>query len=171
VRRPKIRPRYRRPYFILEELRRALGARDRTIVSVLAYAGLRPGELRALRWRHVGERTVLVDADKTGSRRSVRLLAPLRDDLEGWRSACGDPGADAYVFAAVNGGLWSANAFEKWRRRVFTSALHEAGIVGGRPYDLRHSFASLLLHEGRSVSMWPASSGMALNSRCASTAT
>ena len=24
-------------------------------------------------------------------------------------------------------------------------------IVPGRPYDLRHSFASLLLHEGRSV--------------------
>ena len=26
-----------------------------------------------------------------------------------------------------------------------------AGLEQGRPYDLRHSFASLLLHEGRSV--------------------
>jgi integrase len=26
-----------------------------------------------------------------------------------------------------------------------------AGLEHGRPYDLRHSFASLLLHEGRSV--------------------
>ncbi len=25
------------------------------------------------------------------------------------------------------------------------------GVEHGRPYDLRHSFASLLLHEGRSV--------------------
>jgi hypothetical protein len=60
----------------VEELRRALGPRDRTIVSVLAYAGLRPGELRASQWRHVGERTLLINANKTGSRRSVRLLAP-----------------------------------------------------------------------------------------------
>jgi len=27
----------------------------------------------------------------------------------------------------------------------------EVGLERGRPYDLRHSFASLLLHEGRSV--------------------
>jgi len=26
-----------------------------------------------------------------------------------------------------------------------------AGLARGRPYDLRHSFASLLLHEGRDV--------------------
>jgi site-specific recombinase XerD len=26
-----------------------------------------------------------------------------------------------------------------------------AGLSSGRPYDLRHSFASLLLHEGRDV--------------------
>jgi integrase len=30
-------------------------------------------------------------------------------------------------------------------------ALTKAGIPYQRPYDLRHSFASLLLHEGRSV--------------------
>ena len=58
---------------------------------------------------------------------------------------------DALVFPAADGGEWSANAFEKWRRRVFTPALRSIGIERGRPYDLRHSFASLLLHEGRSV--------------------
>ena len=30
-------------------------------------------------------------------------------------------------------------------------ALTNAGLAYQRPYDLRHSFASLLLHEGRSV--------------------
>jgi integrase len=30
-------------------------------------------------------------------------------------------------------------------------AIKAAGLEHGRPYDLRHSFASLLLHEGRSV--------------------
>ncbi len=29
--------------------------------------------------------------------------------------------------------------------------LQEAGVAIGRPYDLRHSFASLLAHEGRSL--------------------
>jgi integrase len=36
-------------------------------------------------------------------------------------------------------------------RRAFTRAIKAAGLEHGRPYDLRHSFASLLLHEGRSV--------------------
>jgi len=30
-------------------------------------------------------------------------------------------------------------------------AFKAAGVAHARPYDLRHSFASLLLHEGRSV--------------------
>jgi integrase len=135
----------------VEQLRQALPLRDATIVSVLAYAGLRPGELRAMRWRHAGERTLLVDAAKTGERRSVRLLAPLQTDLLEWSEVVDDNGEDQLVFPAVEGGAWSANAFEKWRRRVFTPALQSIGLDRGRPYDLRHSFASLLLHEGRSV--------------------
>ena len=34
---------------------------------------------------------------------------------------------------------------------MFTPALQSIGLERRRPYDLRHSFASLLLHEGRSV--------------------
>lgn len=47
--------------------------------------------------------------------------------------------------------MWSANGFEKWRQRHFGTLLAAAGVERGRPYDLRHSFASLLLHEGRYV--------------------
>ena len=43
------------------------------------------------------------------------------------------------------------NAFEMWRSRAWTAALTAAGVAYQRPYDLRHSFASLLLHEGRSA--------------------
>jgi integrase len=35
--------------------------RDATLVCVLAFAGLRPGEALALEWRHIRERTILVD--------------------------------------------------------------------------------------------------------------
>jgi integrase len=135
----------------VEALRAVLSQRDATVISVLAYAGLRPGELRALRWQHVGERTLLVDAEKTGARRSVRLLGPLRSDLKDFRAPIKTQADADFVFPAIAGGPWSANAFEKWRRRVFMSALEEAGVERARPYDLRHSFASLLLHEGRSV--------------------
>jgi integrase len=135
----------------VEAIRAVLPQREASIVSVLAYAGLRPGELRGLRWRHVGERTLLVDAEKTGARRNVRLLSPLRSDIDNWQAASDDPQADVWVFPAADGAQWSANAFEKWRRRVFNPALRKVGIDGARPYDLRHSFASLLLHEGRSV--------------------
>ncbi len=42
-----------------------LRPRDAMFVRLLAYAGLRPQEARALRWGHVGERTLTVFAPKT----------------------------------------------------------------------------------------------------------
>ena len=39
------------------------------------------GEARTLRWGHVHERTLVIGAAKTGRRRTVRLLEPLRRDL------------------------------------------------------------------------------------------
>jgi len=135
----------------VEALRGAVPQRDATVLSVLAYAGLRPGELRGLRWRDVRERTLLVNAQKTASRRTVRLLAPLAADLAEWRLASGRPAEDAPVLPGDDGDTWTAEGFNKWRGRVFARALDEARVGRARPYDLRHSFASLLLHEGRSV--------------------
>src|SRR5204863_3022387 len=50
-----------------------------------------------------------------------------------------------------NGGLWSGEDWRNWRHRAWARATQAVGLAGVRPYDLRHSFASLLLHEGRSV--------------------
>jgi integrase len=136
----------------IERMRAAAASeREAAIVSVLGYAGLRPGELRILRWSDVRGRTLLVTAEKTRRRRTVRLLEPLADDLRAWRRQFGNPADGSLVFPGDRGGVWTANAFEKWRRRRFGSLLAAAGLVRGRPYDLRHSFASLLLHEGRDV--------------------
>jgi integrase len=146
---PEVRP--LAPVRVEAMRRAAANLRDATIVSVLAYSGLRPGELRELLWRRVRERTLLVDAAKTGRRRTVRLLVPLAADLALWRAAAGDTGDDLPVFPDERGGVWTANGFEKWRQRRFNALLQSAGVAAGRPYDLRHSFASLLLHEGRDV--------------------
>jgi len=125
-------------------------------VLILAYAGLRPQETRALRWAHVGERTLTVHAPKTRRHRqqprSVRLLTPLAQDLREWRLASGRPNDSAPVIPApVAGGEWTEPGYERWIRRVWMPALEQLGLDYQRPYDLRHSFASLLLHEGRSV--------------------
>ena len=144
----------------IETMRAALGVRDAALLSVLAYAGIRPGEALGLRWGDVRERTILIqrsislgeEADtKTRQHRTVRLLAPLAADLCSWRMDAGSPDDDQLVFPGKDGQPWTQAAYQSWRRRAFRRATQAAGLPHGRPYDLRHSFASLLLHEGRSV--------------------
>jgi integrase len=143
----------------VEALRTASRSRDAALISVLAYAGLRPQEALALCWGDVRERTILIERavslgrekdTKTHAHRTVRLLAPLREDLLGWRMRCGRPRDTALLFAGPGGGLWTKTTYDNWRGRAFNRALKATGVVG-TPYTLRHSFASLLLHEGRSV--------------------
>ena len=134
--------------------------RDATLVSVLAYAGLRPGEAFALTWGNVRERTLLVEAavslgavaeTKTRRRRTVRTLKPLAQDLAEWRLRAGRPPDGQYVFPAHDGGPWSPDDWKNWRRRTFWPAAGAAGLTGARPYDLRHSFVSLLIAEGHNI--------------------
>jgi integrase len=92
----------------VERLRREMPTeRDATLVSILAYAGLRPGEALALTWEQIGERTILAERSlalgelketKTRSTRSIRLLAPLRSDLNALRMLHGRPGGSDLVF-------------------------------------------------------------------------
>jgi integrase len=134
--------------------------RSATLVSVLAYAGVRPGETLALTFGDVRNRTILVERSaslgeiketKTGRLRSVRLLPPLADDLSEWRAASGAPSDDALIFPSSSGGLWTRHDWKNWVRRRFRPAAAAAGVEGARPYDLRHSFCSLLLYEGRTI--------------------
>jgi integrase len=127
----------------IEAIRTRLRPRDALLVSLLAYAGLRPQEARGLRWAHVGERTLVVHAPKTrrhGTQpRSVRLLAPLAQDLREWRMASGRPGDDQPVIPAVDthgrstGGEWSEVGYEQWIARVWAAALERAGLAYQRP--------------------------------------
>jgi hypothetical protein len=77
------------------------------------------------------------------------LLAPLREDLGGWRRASRLSPPTAPVFPAAAGGFWRATDWRNWRKRSYRPVGESVGPAGARPYDLRHAFASLLIHEGR----------------------
>lgn len=169
--------------------------RDRALVALIGYAGLRPEEALALQWHHIRQRTLLVEqkvvdgvilvGQKTKRPpRPVGLLAPLARDIDAHRPDGSHP--DDLVFPGPAGGPWTANEYAAWRSLVFApvaddvrgrptaaqvraarrhsarhpddeQARHEAQELerarattkGTRPYQLRHSYASLLIHEGR----------------------
>lgn len=168
----------------VEALRREMlrnprhGLRDATLVSVLAYVGVRPEEALALEYGHLGQATVLieqkwVDGEIVSGQKTTRpprfppLLEVLRADLHAYWLACGRP--DGLIFARQDGAPWRDHDWRDWRSRVWQPACEAAGLAtitnttivkdgkrktkrtydGPVPYDLRHSFASLLIHEGK----------------------
>lgn len=116
--------------------------RDATLISVMAYAGLRPNEARSLTWGKIGQTVIEPYDSKTNEWRTVRLLAPLAADLKELKLAAGRPADDQLVFPGVDA--------DSWRSRSFDRAIRAVGIKT-HPYALRHSFASLLIAEGRSI--------------------
>ena len=95
------------------ELLTAGRIRDAVLVSTLAYAGLRPGEARAMRWSDVRSGSLLVEravagravkATKNERLRAVRLLAALAEDLAMWREFSPFAGDEDFVFPAGSAG-------------------------------------------------------------------
>ena len=134
--------------------------RDALIVSILAYAGLRPGELRALPFGAVRGNTILVQrgANPDGSskptknrqHRTVRLLPALAQDIREYNLAAGRAPDEKLILLDHDGEPWGKNAWQMWRADRWAPACGAVGLDPvPRPYDLRHSFASLLLAEGR----------------------
>jgi integrase len=134
--------------------------RDATLVSVLAYAGLRPGEALGLTWGSIGEDQLrivqrvsggkLMAATKTGERRSVpKLIAPLIADLGAWRKASKDTSAKALVFPGDDGKQpWTVTAYGNYRNRAWKECAPEGTLI----YGLRHGYALSLAREGVQVS-------------------
>lgn len=135
--------------------------RDAALTSVLAYAGLRPGEALDLTWGHVGERTIAVRGavslgrrkdTKTHVDRTVRLLAPLAQDLAEWKLREGRPSDRVPVFPGMSDAQrLTEGQWNRWTQGAFAKAKKAAGVPTARAYDLRHSFVSLLIHEGVSI--------------------
>jgi integrase len=158
----------------VERIRARVSLRDATLLSLMYGAGLRPGEALALRDDSIRERTLLVESSisfgtekdtKTRKARAVRLLAPIAQDLAAYRLATAKERLDSrYLFPRRDGEPWRDHDFRNWRRRVFKPAARQAlGLDEGdptpRPYDLRHTFVSLLIAEGRTIAYVAAQAG------------
>lgn len=129
-------------------LRAAHDERDAAVYATAAFAGLRMGELRALRWRDVDfPRSVIrvrasyaageLSVPKSGKVRSVPMVDEVAQRLA---RLAGDVGDDL-VFAE-DGGLWLND--DRLRRR-YEASLKTAGLRRLRFHDLRHTFGSLAI--------------------------
>lgn len=145
--------------------------------------GCRPGEALALRWADIGDRWIaishklsgeeIVEGTKTGRRRSVPLLAPLRADLSQLRRLSGDSPSD-FILRTPAGKHWVETDWRNYRSRHFRPALRRveaewpswrsrlpqpdavresvADLASTRPYDLgRHTHSALMLASGMSL--------------------
>ena len=65
--------------------------------------------------------------------------------------AQGRPNGDEVLSLRPDGKRWTLDDWNNWRNRCFVSTMRALGVTCVRRYDLRHSFCSLLLHEGQSV--------------------
>lgn len=145
----------------VETLARAVG-RDGHVVRLLAYTGLRWGELAAMKVGAVDmkRRRLQVDesvsevggclvwkSPKTHERRSVPFPAFVADDLKG---AMAGKGRDDLVLSSVSGNVLRVST---WRPRVFNPARDGLGEDFPRitPHDLRHTAASLVVSAGGNV--------------------
>jgi integrase len=147
----------------VEAIRARLDQQNAALVSVLAYEGLRPAEAYALEWRDVFDdrrklrkRLVVrrslsgeeVSTPKSARAREPELFKPVARELVELHLARGRPDPTALVFPDAAGGHLRR---QNWRRRVWIPALERAGVAYFRTYDLRHTCATLLLYEGRTL--------------------
>ena len=145
----------------VDEARELLGAlppRDRALYASAFFAGLRLGELRALRWRDVdlgsgrihveramdGTGVTIKPKSRAGERVVPILTGELRDMLSEHKAASrGEP--DDYVFAGTSPTRpFSASAAY---RRVRTAWRH-AGLGPINLHEARHTFASIAIAAG-----------------------
>jgi|GEM_PF-364656 len=165
VRKLKI-PRRNLPLWTPAELRKFLLAAPeawRPVWIVAVFCGLRPGELQPMRWQggkdcnwpdftanklHVTcayeAKTKTLGAPKTDqSVRDVDMPPTVRAVLE----AVPTRAAGGLVFPRPDGRMFSRSAMDD----AWQGTLKAAGARRIRPYDLRHTFASLLIAAGKNA--------------------
>jgi site-specific recombinase XerD len=134
-------------------------ARDRAILSVLIFCGLRRAELLALECRHVNlaDGTLLVQQGKGKKSRAIPLCQEVLSALRDWlaiRDAL--PCRHPYLFV----GEGRRRVAEQGLARMLEEIKAIAGMRGDRrvlPHSIRHAAATRLLRNGadmKSIQTW-----------------
>jgi integrase len=134
-----------------------LETRGLAVCMLATIAGMRPGEIFALKWRHVKTDNVeieqrlyrgKIDTPKTHqSKRSAALSQGLQSVIARWKSQSGDPGPEAWAFPSetLKTPLAKDNCWRRWiapklkaiglewvnfqvMRRTHTSLMHELKV-------------------------------------------
>jgi alginate O-acetyltransferase complex protein AlgJ len=126
--------------------------RDVALLSLLAYAGMRPNEALGLRWSSIGSRTIAVAKPRVPSARvtprRVPLLRPVAQDLEAWRIESGSGDRDL-VFSEP-GKPWTLDwgNWQEWRTHSYVPLARVAGVEGMPPGSLGSVVCELLIDAG-----------------------
>jgi len=117
------------------------------IIRLLLLTGARSGEVKAMRWADLdletGVWTKPGATTKQKTKHRVPLSAPARQLLADIRAEADDD--DEFVFP----GRISGPRVEI--KDIWADLRKTAGIVGARPHDLRHTYASVLVSAGQSL--------------------
>jgi integrase len=149
-----------------------------TLISILGYVGIRPQDALALEWADVGEQLRVVRKNSNGAikpgsktgegyKRKVYLPEPVAADIAEWHELA--PPATLLFPRPSDGQPWKKYDWDNWRSRPikrgkrggrwnvrsFKNAAAEVGLGETlKPYDLRHTAASLFAASG-----WTADEG------------
>lgn len=132
------------PVEVIEAVRVHLEPIDAFVVSLMAYAGLRPDEPLALRWENVGATSLYLGEDITKTHRSRTVDL---DELTAAEAEALRPGKKARGLVRPNA-AGAKVRLDNWRPRVLGTAIEKAEAEHFTPYRLRHTCASLLIHQG-----------------------
>ncbi|MBA4151125.1 MAG: hypothetical protein C0509_01065 [Acinetobacter sp.] len=148
--------------FSIDEMNRMLAdvrADFRDYLIVKFFTGLRTAEINGLRWKYVdldrGE--ILIretfckgrfDYTKNDhSQREIRITSIVREALERQLKVTGHFGKDGVVFCSRNGSPLDDHNF---CNRIWKPMLEDLNIPYRRPYNTRHTAATIMLASGES---------------------
>ncbi|MEX1670142.1 DUF3596 domain-containing protein [Zhongshania guokunii] len=145
------------PFSLIEVNRIIESVREdyRNYYSVRFYSGMRTGEIDGLRWEFVDFKRGLIAIRETlvqgkteytktdGSQRDIPMLGPVKAALEAQYQATGK--LSPYVFCNTEGKPLDHNNITK---RVWYPLLRHLSLKMRRPYQTRHTAATLLLASG-----------------------
>jgi integrase len=137
----------------------AAPARDRALIGLLVFTGMRPGEMYALDWQSVSleegrvqirrnwdYKARVFNPPKTAAgKRNVPLSPWVVAQLRDHRAVCGNPAPDALVFPTREGTPMNPSNV---RRDIWLPLKGRAGVRNLDMYSMRHTFVTFAMAEG-----------------------